>query len=119
MEKNQVWEVMKKEEIPQDRRTIKYKWIFKIKRNWVFRARLLACCNSQIPGVNFNESFDPVVNDVSFGIILSAKLLWDLQASIVDVKTAFLNGYLQEEIYMNVLKGMSQDDNTCLLIKKI
>jgi hypothetical protein len=83
MEKKQVWEVMKKEDIPQDRRTIKCKWIFKIKRNRVFRARLVACGYSQIPGVDFNESFAPVVNDVSFIIILSAKLLWDLQASIV------------------------------------
>jgi hypothetical protein len=73
MEKKQVWEVMKKEDIPQDRRTIKYKWIFKIKRNEVFRVRLVACGYSQIPGVNFNESFSPVVNDVSFRIILSAK----------------------------------------------
>jgi hypothetical protein len=58
------------------------------------------------------------VNDVSFRIILSAKLLWDLQASIVDVETAFLHGALQEEIYINVPKGMSQDDNNCLLSKK-
>jgi hypothetical protein len=83
-----------------------------------FRSRLVACDYSQIPGVNFNESFAPVVNDVSFRIILSAKLLWDLQASIMDVETAFLFGNLQEEIYMNVPKGMSQDDNTCLLLKK-
>jgi hypothetical protein len=60
MEKKQVWEVMKKEDIPQDRRTIKCKWIFKIKRNGVFRARLVACGFSQIPGVDFNESFAPV-----------------------------------------------------------
>jgi hypothetical protein len=118
MEKKQFWEVMKKEDILQDRRTIKCKWIFKNKRNVVFRARLVACGYSQIPGVNFNESFAPVVNDVSFRIILSAKLLWDLQVSIVDVETAFLHGNLQEEIYMNVPKGMDQDDNTCLFLKK-
>jgi hypothetical protein len=117
MEKKQVWEVMNKEDIPQDR-TIKCKWIFKIKRNGLFRARLVACGYSQIPGFNFNESFAPVVNDVNFRIILTAKLLWDLQASIVDVETAFLHGDLQEEIYMNVPKGMSQDDNTFLLLKK-
>jgi hypothetical protein len=118
MEKKQVWEVMKKEDTPQDRRTIKCKWIFKIKRHGVFRARLVACGYSQIPGVNFSESFAPVVDDVSFRIILTAKLLWDLQASIVDVETAFLHGDLQEDIYMNVPKGMNADDNTCLLLKK-
>jgi hypothetical protein len=79
---------------------------------------LLTCGYSQIPGVDFKENFAPVVNDVSFRIILSAKLLWDLQASIVDVETAFLHGDLQEEIYMNFPKGMSQDDDNCLLLKK-
>jgi hypothetical protein len=43
MKKKEVWEIMKKEDIPQDRNTIKCKWIFKIKRNGVFRARLVAC----------------------------------------------------------------------------
>jgi hypothetical protein len=80
---------------------------------------LVACGYIQIPGVDFNERFVPFVNDVSFRIILTAKLLWDMQASIVDIETAFLHGYLQEEIYVNVPKGMSQDDNTCILLKKI
>jgi hypothetical protein len=71
----------------------------------------------RFPGVNFNENFAPVVNDVSFRIILSARFLWDLQASIVDVETAFLHGNLQEEIYMDVPKGMNQDDENCLLLK--
>jgi hypothetical protein len=96
MEKKEVWEVMKKEDIPQDRRTINFKWIFKIKRSGVFRARLVACGHSRIPGVDFNESFAPVVNAVSFRIMIIAKLIWDLQASIVDVETAFLHGDLQD-----------------------
>jgi hypothetical protein len=80
MEKKEVWEVMQKVDITQNRKTIKCKWIFKIKRNGVFRTRLVACDYSQISGVNFNESFAPVVNDVSFRIMLIAKLIWDLQA---------------------------------------
>jgi Reverse transcriptase (RNA-dependent DNA polymerase) len=78
MKKKEVWEVMKKEDIPQDRRTIKCKWIFKMKRNGVFIARLVACIYSQIPGIDFNESFAPVVNNVSFQIMLIAKLTWNL-----------------------------------------
>jgi Reverse transcriptase (RNA-dependent DNA polymerase) len=84
----------------------------------VFRARLVACGYSQIPGIDFNESFAPVVNDVSFRIMLIAKLIWNLQAIIVDVETAFLHGDLKEEIYMNVPEGLQHDSNSCLLLKK-
>jgi Reverse transcriptase (RNA-dependent DNA polymerase) len=66
----------------------------------VFIARLVACGYSQIPGIDFNESFALVVNNVSFQIMLIAKLTWNLQASVVDVETAFLHGDLQEEIYI-------------------
>jgi Reverse transcriptase (RNA-dependent DNA polymerase) len=118
MKKKEVWEVMKKEDIPQDRRTIKCKWIFKIERNGVFRARLVACGYSQIPGIDFNENFAPVVNNVTFRIMLIAKLIWNLQASIVDIETALLHGDLQEEIYMNVPEDLQQDSNSCLLLKK-
>jgi hypothetical protein len=58
---------------------------------------LVACGYSQIPGIDFNENFAPVINDVSFRIMLIAKLIWNLEASIVDVETAFLHGELQEE----------------------
>jgi hypothetical protein len=72
---------------------------FKIKQNGIFRARLVAFRNSQIPGIDFIESFAPLINDVSFRIILISKLIWKLEASIAGVKTAFLHGELQEEIY--------------------
>jgi hypothetical protein len=111
MDKKQVWEVIKKEEIPEKRRTIKCKWIFKIKRNGVYRAGLVACGYSQVPGVDFNDSFAPVINDVSFRIMLIAKLIWDLKACIVDVETAFLHGELQDEIYMNAPEGLETDSN--------
>ena len=118
MESKKVWEIVKKEDIPKDRRCIKCKWIFKMKRNGVFRARLVACGYSQIPGIDFNESYAPVINNVSFRIMLIAKLVWGLQASIVDVETAFLHGNLQEEIYMNIPEGMTTNDNKCLMLKK-
>jgi hypothetical protein len=46
-----------------------------------------------------------------------AKLMWGLQASIVDVETAFLYGYLNEEIYMNITEGLNEDQDHCLLLK--
>jgi len=118
MESRNVWDVISKESIPKDRRCIKCKWIFKIKRNGVFRARLVACGYSQIPGVDFNESFAPVINDVSFRVMLILKLTRRLRATFVDVETAFLHGNLQEEIYMNIPDGLESNGNECLRLKR-
>jgi hypothetical protein len=118
MDKQQVWEIIKNEDIPEDRRTIKCKWIFKIKQNGIFGPRLVACGYSQIPGIDFNESFAPVINDVSFRIMLIAELFWNLEASIVNVETAFLHGELQEEIFMNIPEGISYDSKNCLMLTK-
>jgi Reverse transcriptase (RNA-dependent DNA polymerase) len=58
-----VWHVVNKNEVPKDRRYIKCKWVFDVKMNCVFRARLVACGYSQIPGVDFQDYYSPVVND--------------------------------------------------------
>jgi hypothetical protein len=68
---------------------------------------LLACGYSLFPGTDFNESFPQVFNDVSFRTMLIAKLIWNLETSIVDMETAFLHDEPQEEIYMNIPEGMS------------
>jgi len=118
MESKKVWEVIKNKDIPEGRRTSKSKWIFKIKRNGIFRARLVACRYSQIPGIDFSKSFAPVINDVSVRIMLVSKIIWDLHASIIIVETAFLHGELQEEIYMNVHEGLGINPSYCLKHKK-
>jgi Reverse transcriptase (RNA-dependent DNA polymerase) len=79
---------------------IKYKWVFDIKRDGTFRARLVACGYSQVPGVDFQESYSPVINDVVFRILIVCQIIWGLTAVLVDVEVAFLNGDLDEIIYM-------------------
>jgi len=71
-----------------------------------------------VPGVDFNESYAPVINDVSFRVMLIIKLIRGLQASIVDVETAFLHGNLQEEIYMKIPEGMNVKNDSCLRLKR-
>jgi Reverse transcriptase (RNA-dependent DNA polymerase) len=79
---------------------------------------LVACGYSQVPGVDFNESFAPVINDVSFCVILIITLTRGLQATIIDVETSFLHGNLQEEIYMNNPDGLDSNSNECLKLEK-
>jgi hypothetical protein len=67
----------------------------------------VACGYIQIPGIDINESFAPIIHDVSFRIMLIAKLIWNLEVPIVNVETAFLYGELQEKIFMNIPEGMS------------
>jgi hypothetical protein len=118
MEKRGVWEIIDEKNIQINRRCIKNKWIFKVKRNGIFRARLVTCGHSQVPGIDFSESFAPVLNDVSFRIMLTAKLVWDMTCSVVDIETAFLHGDLDEEIYMEVPKGLEIEHNKKLMLIK-
>jgi hypothetical protein len=117
MEKRDVWEIIDETDIPINCRFIKNKWIFKVKRNGIFQARLVACGYSQVPGINFSESFAPVLNDVSFRIMLIAKLVWNMTCSVVDIETAFLHGDLDEEIYMEAAKGLAIKDNKRLILR--
>jgi Reverse transcriptase (RNA-dependent DNA polymerase) len=66
----------------------------------MFRARLVACGNSQIPGVDFQELYNPVINDVVFRMVILCQIIWGLTAVLVDVKVAFLNGDLDKIIYI-------------------
>jgi Reverse transcriptase (RNA-dependent DNA polymerase) len=50
--------------------------------------------------------------------MLILKLIWNLNACIIDVETAFLHGDLQEEIYMNIPEGMNSNPNDCLFLTK-
>ena len=106
MDTRVVWKIIKRSMIPKDRRVVKSKWVFKIKRNGIFRARLVACGYSQIPGIDFSASYSPVINDITFRMLLLAMIYFGLTGKIVDVETAFLYGDLEEEIYMECPPGM-------------
>ena len=118
MELNKVWTKVKRKQIPEGRRCVKHKWVLEIKRSGIFRARLVACGYSQVPGVDFSQVFSPVCNDITFRIVLICMILWKLEGLIFDVTTAFLTGELEEEIYMECPEGMEHEDDEVLLLNK-
>ena len=78
------------------------KWVFKIKRDGTYSARLVALGYSQEPHVDFTDNFAPVVNDVTFRVALTRMMMEDLNCMLMDVETAILYGENEEEIYMEV-----------------
>ena len=103
-----VGEKQKEKKIPNNRRLIGNKWVFKIKRDRTYRTRLVALGYSQIPGVDYTDNFAPVAHDVSFRVALARMMVEKLDSLVMDVETAFLYGEIDEEIFMKSPVGMEE-----------
>jgi histone deacetylase 1/2 len=121
--KNETWSLVP---LPAHRRPIGCKWVFRVKENPdgsvnKYKARLVAKGFSQEQGFDYTETFSPVVKPVTIRIILTLALSfkWDIQQ--IDINNAFLNGLLQEEVYMTQPPGFVHQDQTlvCKLQKAL
>ena len=119
-----VWRHVKRNDRPNDRRLVGCRWVFKVKRNGVYRARLVAKGFSQIPGVDFTDNYSPVVNDVTFRTVVARMIIENMKGKVVDIDNAFLNGDLEHEIYMKIPEGYDEvinpgvDKEDCLILQK-
>ena len=118
MKQHKVMRLVKRNKMEPGRKCIKYKWILDIKRDGTFKARLVACGYSQVPGIDFKESYSPVINDVVFRIILIFQIVFSLDSVLLDVEVAFLNGELNEIIYMECPQGIEHDDDEVVLLER-
>jgi transposase InsO family protein len=107
LKKRQVYEIV---DLPHGRKAIKNRWVFAIKGDGWKWARLMAKGFSQVEGVDFDKIFSPVVRYETVRLMFAFASLEGMYMTGLDVKTAFLYGKLEEEIYMLqpegfVLKG--------------
>ncbi|KAH9671725.1 hypothetical protein KPL70_017462 [Citrus sinensis] len=124
MYSNKVWELV---EAPNGVKPIGCKWIYKRKRGVdgrveTFKARLVAKGFTQKEGIDYEETFFPVAMLKSIRILLSIAAMLDYEIWQMDVKTAFLNGHLEENIYMQQPDGFiqkGQEHMVCKLQKSI
>ena len=121
---NKTWSLTK---LPAGRIAIKSKWVFKVKHAANgsaprYKARLVAKGFSQRPGIDFEETYAPVIKHNTLRVILALTAAQDLELSQLDVKTAFLYGELDEEIYLQQPEGFvaaGKEDHVCKLHKSL
>ncbi|KAJ0489574.1 putative RNA-directed DNA polymerase [Helianthus annuus] len=122
--KNKTWILVDK---PKEQKLVDCKWIFKVKEGMPgeaprFKARLVAKGFTQRAGVDYQEIFSPVVKHTSIRVMLSLTAVHNFELEQLDVKTTFLHGNLEENIYMRQPPGFEvegQDDKVCLLKKSL
>jgi hypothetical protein len=120
MEAHKVWQKVKRATMQPGKRCVKHKWINEIKRNGIFRSRLVACGYSQVPGIDFTNVYSPVVNDVTFRIMMVAEMVYKYKSKLIDIETAFLHGELEEDeiVFMDCPHGMKHKQDECLRLRK-
>ncbi|KAB2604291.1 retrotransposon protein [Pyrus ussuriensis x Pyrus communis] len=120
MEKNNVWSLVPQP--PGITKIIGCKWVFKTKRDSQgnldkHKARLVTKGFTQREGIDYNETFSPVSTKDSMRIILAITAHFDLELHQMDVKMAFLNGDLEEDIYMQQAPGFVERGKEAMVCK--
>ncbi len=120
LHKNKTWELV---ELPKGKRAIGCKWVYKRKEATSekegerFKARLVAKGYSQRKGIDYDEIFSPVVRHTSIRVMLALVAHFDMELEQMDVKTAFLHGDIEEDLYMEQPEGFSQPGEEQLVCK--
>jgi hypothetical protein len=113
IEKNDTWELVPR---PKNKNVIDTKWVFRNKLNedgQVTRnkARLVCKGYAQIEGINFEETFAPVARMEAIHFLLAYACSKNVKVYQMDVKSSFLNGELEEEVYIEQPEGFQLSEN--------
>ena len=116
---NNVWDLV---ELPSDRKPVGNKWVFKCKTNANgtverFKARLVAQGFSQKQGLDYDETFSPVIRFESFRSLVAVAVQKGLKLRQLDITAVFLNGKLDEEIFMKQPEGFVEKGKEHLVCK--
>ena len=97
---------MNKSDLPATSRLITMKWVFNIKNDGRYRARLVAMGFKQVLGRDYFESHSPVLSEVTFRLALIRGLQLNHTIMSIDIEKAFLESSLAEDIYISPPPGL-------------
>jgi histone deacetylase 1/2 len=121
LKKNHTWNLTT---LPPNWNVINCKWIFKVKFNLdgtiaKYKARLVAKGYTQQEGIDYQKTFSPVLKLTSIRMLLALMIHHKLDIQQMDVKTLFFNDQLDEKIYMEIPKGLLQEQRNSKLVHKL
>ena len=113
--------------VPNDVNVVGNRWTFRVKRDNLgnvnrYKARMVAQGFSQIQGIDFNETYSPTIRLTSIRLILALACFMNLELRQIDVKGAYLNGIIEEDVYMRQPEGFivqGKEDMVCKLNKGV
>lgn len=117
---NNTWTLVN---IPKGRKPLKSKWVFTMKRDMDgnivrYKARLVAKGCSQLFGIDYNETFSPVVRYSTIRFLIALAVKNKLKIDLMNAITAFLQGELDEEIYIEQPEGFKTNSNQVCRLNK-
>ena len=121
---NHTWELV---DLPPGSKSLGYKWIFKKKMKAdgsidKYKARLVVKGYNQKEGLDYFDTYSPVTRILSIRMLIVITTIHNLEIHQMDIKTTFLNGDLDEEIYMEQPEGFivpGQEKKVCQLVKSL
>lgn len=119
LEENDTWDIVQR---PNNCNVIGSKWVYKVKsppnEQRKYKARVVAKGYTQVAGVDYTETFAPVIRYDTVRCVLAMAALDDMEIVQFDVKTAFLNGNLEETIFMEIPEGVEHKTNEVCRLKR-
>jgi hypothetical protein len=119
LHERKVWKLV---HLPKGHQPIKGRWVYVVKPDGRKKARFVTKGFTQIFGIDYEETFAPVTRFETFRIFMALAALHDWEIEALDVKTAYLFGELEEEIYMIQPEGFvvkGQEKKVCRLMKSL
>jgi hypothetical protein len=113
IKKNDTWELVPR---PKDKNVINKKWVYKNKLNedrYITRSKARLVCKgyAQVEGIDCEETFSPVARMEAIRLLLAYACSKNIKVYHMDVKSSFLNGELEEEVYIEQQEGFQLSEN--------